>query len=254
MAAEHPEQTDYTNITDQYRRSKLEPWRVHVEEHMMRTLAGDLGGKTVLDLACGEGFLTRRLKQWGADRVLGIDRSAAMIELAKSQQDDSSGGVDYRVAEVVGLELGERFDVIAAGWLLCYSRTSAELLAMARTIEQHLAPGGRFFSLTGAPEHSPAHFDATRPYGFTKSAASPELADGTPITWTFTLPNGETFELDNYYLSEGTHEKVFAEAGLSDFVWHRAQVSSAGLAEYGHEFWKAFLEDPPMVCLEVKRA
>ena len=44
-------------------------------------LAGDVRDQRILDLACGEGFYTRRLKAAGAARVLGIDVSAEMIAL-----------------------------------------------------------------------------------------------------------------------------------------------------------------------------
>ena len=34
----------------------------HIERHTLCQLVGDLRGKAILDLACGEGFLTRELK------------------------------------------------------------------------------------------------------------------------------------------------------------------------------------------------
>ena len=49
-------------------------------------LIGDVAGKSVVDLACGEGFYTRRIRQAGAKRVLGVDLSEGMIELARKQE------------------------------------------------------------------------------------------------------------------------------------------------------------------------
>jgi ubiquinone/menaquinone biosynthesis C-methylase UbiE len=40
----------------------------------------------VLDLACGEGFYTRRIKQRDAARVVGVDVSQPMIELARAEE------------------------------------------------------------------------------------------------------------------------------------------------------------------------
>jgi hypothetical protein len=48
--------TDYDLITEQYKRPKLQPWRAHVEASTLMKLVGNLAGKTVIDVARGEGF------------------------------------------------------------------------------------------------------------------------------------------------------------------------------------------------------
>ena len=60
-------------------------------------LLGDLAGREVLDAACGEGFLARRLLVHGA-RVVGLDLSPRLISMAR--QKDPSGAIDYRVADL----------------------------------------------------------------------------------------------------------------------------------------------------------
>ena len=78
--------TDYDPIAAQYQRSKLQPWRAHIEAFTLIGLLGELEGKAVLDVACGEGFYTRLLRRRGADRVVGVDLSPGMIALARSQE------------------------------------------------------------------------------------------------------------------------------------------------------------------------
>jgi hypothetical protein len=48
--------TDYNRIGDLYRRAKEQPWRLRVEEPSMMRLIGDVRGKKIVDMACGEGF------------------------------------------------------------------------------------------------------------------------------------------------------------------------------------------------------
>lgn len=43
----------YDDIAEQYRDSKLLPFRHAIERYTVFQLLGDLRGKTVLDLACG---------------------------------------------------------------------------------------------------------------------------------------------------------------------------------------------------------
>jgi ubiquinone/menaquinone biosynthesis C-methylase UbiE len=49
-------------------------------------LIGDPSSKSVLDIACGEGFYTRMIRQRGAAKIAGVDLSEGMIELAESRK------------------------------------------------------------------------------------------------------------------------------------------------------------------------
>ena len=57
--------TDYDQIAERYQRARPQPWRTHIERFTLLRLVGDLAGKAVIDLACGEGHYTRRLRQQG---------------------------------------------------------------------------------------------------------------------------------------------------------------------------------------------
>jgi 2-polyprenyl-3-methyl-5-hydroxy-6-metoxy-1,4-benzoquinol methylase len=76
----------YDAIAEQYRRTKASPLRTFIEAHTFLKLIGRVDGKRVLDLACGDGFYSRRLKELGAARVVGLDISRQMIELALAQE------------------------------------------------------------------------------------------------------------------------------------------------------------------------
>jgi ubiquinone/menaquinone biosynthesis C-methylase UbiE len=89
---------EYDEIAHEYRDSKLLPFRDYAESFSLFRLIGKLDGRTVLDLACGEGHYTRRLKQAGAARVLGIDISPEMIKLAESEK-ATPLGCQYQVGE-----------------------------------------------------------------------------------------------------------------------------------------------------------
>ena len=77
---------EYNSIAREYRASKQLAFREHVERYTVFELLGDVGGNTVLDLACGEGFYTRLLRKAGARQVTGVDISAAMIKLAEAER------------------------------------------------------------------------------------------------------------------------------------------------------------------------
>ena len=51
---------EYDAIAEEYRESKRLSFREHIERYTLFEMLGDIGGKTVLDLGCGEGFYTHR--------------------------------------------------------------------------------------------------------------------------------------------------------------------------------------------------
>ena len=52
----------------------------------MGMLGDDVAGRSVLDLACGTGLYTRRIKALGAADVVGVDISPAMIDAAEQSR------------------------------------------------------------------------------------------------------------------------------------------------------------------------
>lgn len=242
--------TDYDPIAEQYKRSKQQPWRAHIESFTLLGAIGDLRGLAVVDLACGEGFYTRQLKQRGADRVLGVDLSERMIGLARAQEERQSLGVGYRVGDALDLRLADTFDLAVAAYLLNYARTEDELLAMCRGVARSLKPGGRFVAVNSNPAIDFRTAPCYRSYGFeTRTAA--ERRPGTPITWTFFLEEG-SFSIENYYLDVAAHERALRAAGFTEILWRQPQLSPQGVAEHGQDFWASFLDHPPVTCLECR--
>ena len=128
----------YDDIAEQYRQVTQSPLRTYVESHTLLGLVGDVGGKSVLDLACGEGFYTRRLKALGADRVVGVDISPAMIELAEKRECQDPMDLEYVCADVRDLDKLGEFDIVVAAYLLHYSKTEFEMQRMCEQIAAHL--------------------------------------------------------------------------------------------------------------------
>jgi SAM-dependent methyltransferase len=240
--------TDYDEIADQYKRAKLQPWRTHIERYTLLRLVGDVAGKAVIDLACGEGYYTRELRRRGAAPVVGVDLSGEMIRLAQAEEARQPLGIEYRVGDVRSLDMPGRFDLAFAAYLLNYARTAEELAQMCRAVARALRPGGRFVTANNNPAEPPANFAAGWAYGYAKRVEG-ELAEGAPIVWQFFLPDG-SFEVTNYCLGVGTMDEVLRAAGLREVRWHAPEVSPEGVREFGREHWAAFLACPPVVFLD----
>src|SRR2546423_6753852 len=76
-------------------------------------LVGDVRGRRVLDVACGQGRTARALARRGAT-VVGIDLSTAMLDRAAAAEGADPLGIAYLEADVGSPETlaGEEFDAV----------------------------------------------------------------------------------------------------------------------------------------------
>ena len=244
-------QTNYDEIAAEYKRAKLHPWRTHIERYTLTRLIGDLRGKSLIDLACGEGYYTREWRNRGASPVLGLDLSAGMIELAKAEEKRHPLGIEYGVGDARLLAVPKQYDVVFAAYLLNYARTGEDLIAMCRAVSRCLKPGGLFLTVNNNPKDPPANF-GPRDYGYSKRLVG-EWVEGAPVIWRFFLPQGD-IEVEKYYLSLETMEAAFDAAGLFHVQWHDPMVSPQAIREQGANYWADFLARPPVAFISAMRS
>ncbi|MEO0480597.1 MAG: class I SAM-dependent methyltransferase [Planctomycetota bacterium] len=102
-------------------------------------------GADVLDLGCGEGYVTRQLAARGAKSVLGIDLSSEMIEGAKKATVDHETALEFRVGDASKVEElpAQSYDLVVAVFLFNYVEIDAMRKIIAN-VRRALRPGGRF--------------------------------------------------------------------------------------------------------------
>jgi SAM-dependent methyltransferase len=236
---------------EQYRRSKDAPFRRHVEQYTLRTLTGPLHGESVLDLACGEGHYSQLLRAWGAGTVVGVDLSPQMIELARRQETAQPLGIAYHVQDVCTLDLGQQFDLILAAFLFNHARNYDEFLEMAGAVVRNLAPAGRLVAVISRGDQPVSAYPKITKYGFSKSTPG-ELVEGAPVTITFHVDLGD-FSIVNTCLYQSTMMRCFTAAGLRQQSWQQPLVSPEGVAQFGEDYWKDFIEEPALIFVEARR-
>lgn len=78
--------------------------------------AGDVTGKAVLDIGCGSGVYSADFARRGARRVLGVDFSSNMLDLARTEAREHGveGVCEFMQADFTTAEINEKFDVAIA--------------------------------------------------------------------------------------------------------------------------------------------
>ena len=242
-------QAAYDTIAERYRDSKQLPFRYVVERYTLFQTLGNLQNRTILDLACGEGFYTRQLKRAGAAEVTGVDISGAMIELAQAEEKARPIGCRYVCADAATFAPDAPVDVVTAVYLLNYARNRDELESFCRACFGALRPGGRLVGFNDNVRNPPRPGASLAKYGFERTAVWP-LREGTPIRYRITNPDGQAVEFDNYYLEPATYEAAMRNAGFRDFQWIDALLDPA---EQANPFWDNFMAQAPLTAFRATK-
>jgi ubiquinone/menaquinone biosynthesis C-methylase UbiE len=117
-------------------------WHRTLIDPALLWVLGDVAGQRILDLACGNGYLGRKLARQGA-RVTAVDASEPIIARARAREEREPLGISYHVADAAHLTMFDdgTFDAVLSNMALM---DIADAEAAIHEASRVLRPGGRF--------------------------------------------------------------------------------------------------------------
>lgn len=122
--------------------------RTLIDPPLLR-LVGEVNGLHLLDLACGNGYLSRRFARQGAI-VTGMDANAPLIERARAREAREPLDITYHVADAarLGMLADNAFDLVVCNMaLMDIENATGAIQEIARVLE----PKGRFVASLSHP-------------------------------------------------------------------------------------------------------
>lgn len=111
-----------------------------LERQLVLELLGDVSGRRMLEIGCGDGSMAVELARRGAE-VTAIDASAVMISAARQRAQAERVVIDFRLATADNLPFQPtQFDLVVAVTILCFVENAAPVFS---EIARVLRPGGR---------------------------------------------------------------------------------------------------------------
>ncbi|NUT45763.1 MAG: class I SAM-dependent methyltransferase [Saccharothrix sp.] len=228
----------YDVLGEVYERAKHIPTGLAERATLLAALP-DLGGASVLDVACGTGFYPREFRRLGADRVVGVDSAGEMVAHAREVERRAPLGITYHRHDAVTLPVLGVFDVVTAIWLLGYAEDEPALDRMIGNLRANLAPGGTLAVLVPNPDPDWAVLaDDYGRYGYEVVRTGPPGARQPVVVRVHGDP---PFEFDSFYWLGDVCVDALTRAGLRDVTRHPTVVPDDGR---GEEFWGPLRRSP----------
>ena len=190
--------------------------RALIDPTLFRIL-GSVQGHDVLDLACGNGYISRKMAREGA-RVTGVDASEPVIELARMRERQASLGIKYNVCDAAALSpLTEgSFDAAVCNMALMDIPRAKEAVS---EVSRVLRPGGRFVFSISHP-----CFDIPNASGW----ALERMGGGRVTLWRKVSRYREVFSDWFYWIVNGSVHRT--RAHHRPLSWYFRSLKEAGLA------------------------
>jgi 2-polyprenyl-3-methyl-5-hydroxy-6-metoxy-1,4-benzoquinol methylase len=157
---------------------------------------GDIEGKDVLELGCGNGYWLRLLARTGA-KTVGIDLAENQIAAAKSWDDPVTPQIEYRVGDVSkALDLQGKFDVAFFEHVLLEIPDKNELYNAVKNAANTLKEGGLLvisdihpFAPSSRPDNIRIadnfnYFESAAPFEIQSKRVDGEIIYYKDIHWT----------------------------------------------------------------------
>ena len=176
-------------------------WRFHRDQFLK--IVPSPGRRTV-DIGCGEGRLTRHLKELGHD-IVGVDTLPTLVAAAR----DLDPSMDIRMADAAALPLDDASADLAIAFTSLHDID--DMVAAVREIGRVLQPGGRLCVAIVHPINSAGRFETTAadaPFviegDYLRTFHYSDMVDRQGLSMTF---HSQHRPVESYFLA-------FEEAGL----------------------------------------
>lgn len=230
--------TQYNDIADGYDVLDRLPWR-ETEAYSFRTAIGSslTADMNVVELACGSGFYSQKIIEWGCKSVTGCDISEAMVDGAKKRL--ASAVEEGKARFIVGDATNPTslapdgtpgyFDIALGVWLLNYAESKEQLVKMFETAAFNLKDNGVFCTVALHPTNNldaraAVHEKSPLTKVMPRHTYLERLASGEGWMFEVTLPGNTTFK--TFHLTKDIYEEAARLGGFK------------GKLEWRPEIWK----------------
>ncbi|MFA5992515.1 MAG: class I SAM-dependent methyltransferase [Candidatus Pacearchaeota archaeon] len=224
--------------------SRNDPLKTYVQYPGLIKLLGNVKGRKVLDIGCGDGFLLSRVAKKGA-KVVGFDVSEKQIELANENEKKLGLGMEFFCSDQFNFIYPGKFDLAFSNMVIFYAANFDELVQFFKCAFNSLKSNGKFISVVLNPDYKrfgELHYNRK------------VILNGKKMRTEFFIDGKFSFSTDFYsFFSKQEYEKAALKGGFSKIEWKSFKIEAKGIKELGKDFWRGYKSDPLYSVFVVKK-
>jgi ubiquinone/menaquinone biosynthesis C-methylase UbiE len=193
-------------------------WHRSLIDPALLALVGKVRGLKVLDIGCGNGYLTRRFKRQGAVKAVGVDASLRSVRLARRREASHPSGAEFVHGDAARLSRFKpgSFDRIVANMSLMDIRDAS---ATIREMGRLLSDSGRIVVSINHPcfevDEASSWVVERRPYRETVARKVEGYRRERPVRSAWKLSETEMAYTISYHRTLATYSRYLSQAGLA---------------------------------------
>jgi ubiquinone/menaquinone biosynthesis C-methylase UbiE len=210
----------------------------------VEALMGEVAGRRVCDLACGQGRVARYLADLGAS-VTGVDLSERLLDIARRREAEEPRGIEYLHGDARNLAgvAGDSFEIVVCHMALM---DIADLDPMLRSVARIVRPDGCFvFSIIHPCYNPPRSGEMAAEDGMVRTVGG-YWEEGY---WRSEARTGPPGKVGSYHRTLSTYVNALTDAGL--MVERMSEPRATGELAARRTVW---VEVPAMLAVECRKA
>lgn len=122
---------DWNNTATAYELFNNSPdsYSYNIEWKCIKNMLPELKGKSVLDLGCGTGIFTFLFEQYDPEKIVGIDLSDEMLNIAEKKAKESKSKAEFILGDATNV-----FDYVQSEFDLVFSSTTTHYIENLETL------------------------------------------------------------------------------------------------------------------------
>jgi len=238
--------TNFNTIASTYGET-ITDTKKHITLPLFKKILGDVNGKRVADLGCGDGFFTRIIATEKPLSIVGIDIAEKLIEKSIQREQQEQKGILYQCKDIRSLEKKECFELITAVYLLNFAMTKEDLFIMLQSTYNNLNKNGKFCAIIPHPKIKlTSGFELGRK--IYPNSKNDTFSDGDKVEYRIGNER-KNIHIIYYYWSKETYENCLRKAGFTRIEWQEPTISPEAIALFGKEYWSNYQQNPSSIGL-----
>jgi SAM-dependent methyltransferase len=213
---------------------------------------GDLNGRSVLDIGCGEGYCARELKRRGAGDYLGIDLSEQMIQAARARDQVDQYGIQYLATNVVEYTPSRQFDLCVAVFLFNYL-TVGDMDRVFSMVHNALVPGGEFIFSVPHPLFPFVRKQQAAPFYFESQGKNYFSNVDEQFQGQIWKQDGEPLHVQCVHKTFSDYFRALKNTGFTKIPDVEELTVTEEMVNLNHDFFSPLLNEPLHVLFKISK-